>query len=505
MNTMPIPASAAPGTVTGNRGLTVEEPLIFEQGSAGNSGVDLPEPFDVPSRLGGLARKGPIGLPGLSEPQVVRHYTRLSQKNYSIDAGFYPLGSCTMKYNPRLNEKVARTPGLGDLHPMQPVSTVQGALGVIHALAGWLLELTGMAGVAMSPAAGAHGELCGVMAIRAAQEAKGDARKVILVPESAHGTNPATAALCGYAVVAIPANAEGRVDIDALKARLGPDVAGLMLTNPNTCGLFEREVREIADLVHAAGAFFYMDGANFNAIVGRVKIADLGVDAMHINLHKTFSTPHGGGGPGAGPTVLSAALAKFAPLPFVVKEGETFRLIETAAEAGPERAPFGRMKGFHGQFGVMIRALAYAMALGKDGLRQASGDAVLNANYLLARLKDTLTAPFPGPCMHEALFDDGFLKDTGVTTLDFAKALIDEGFHPMTMYFPLVVHGALLIEPTETESKQTLDVFIDTVSALAAKAKVGDAEFFHAAPRLTPRRRLDETLAARKPVLRWSK
>lgn len=505
MNTMPFPASAAPGTVTGNRGLTVEEPLIFEQGSAGNSGVDLPEPFDVPNRLGGLARKGPIGLPGLSEPQVVRHYTRLSQKNYSIDAGFYPLGSCTMKYNPRLNEKVARTPGLGDLHPMQPVSTVQGALGVIHALAAWLLELTGMAGVAMSPAAGAHGELCGVMAIRAAQEAKGDARKVILVPESAHGTNPATAALCGYAVVAIPANAEGRVDLDALKARLGPDVAGLMLTNPNTCGLFEREVREIADLVHAAGAFFYMDGANFNAIVGRVKIADLGVDAMHINLHKTFSTPHGGGGPGAGPTVLSAALAKFAPLPFVKKEGETFRLIETAAEAGPERSPFGRMKGFHGQFGVMIRALAYAMALGKDGLRQASGDAVLNANYLLARLKDTLTAPFPGPCMHEALFDDGFLKDTGVTTLDFAKALIDEGFHPMTMYFPLVVHGALLIEPTETESKQTLDVFIDTVSALAAKAKAGDAEFFHAAPRLTPRRRLDETLAARKPVLRWSK
>ncbi|SBW00877.1 putative glycine dehydrogenase (decarboxylating) subunit 2 [uncultured Alphaproteobacteria bacterium] len=500
----PTPASAAPGTVTGNRGLTVEEPLIFEQGSTGNSGVDLPEPFDVPDRLGGLARKGPIGLPGLSEPQVVRHYTRLSQKNYSIDAGFYPLGSCTMKYNPRLNEKMARTPGLGDLHPMQPVSTVQGALAVIHTLAGWLLELTGMAGVAMSPAAGAHGELCGVMAIRAAQEAKGDARKVILVPESAHGTNPATAALCGYSVVAIPANAEGRVDVAALKARLGPDVAGLMLTNPNTCGLFEREVREIADLVHAAGAFFYMDGANFNAVVGRVKIADLGADAMHINLHKTFSTPHGGGGPGAGPTVFSEALAKFAPLPFVRREGEGFRLIETAAEAGPEARPFGRMKGFHGQFGVMIRALAYAMALGKDGLRQASGDAVLNANYLLARLKDTLTAPFPGPCMHEALFDDGFLRDTGVTTLDFAKALIDEGFHPMTMYFPLVVHGALLIEPTETESKRTLDVFVDAVQALAAKAQAGEAEFFHAAPRLTPRRRLDETLAARKPVLRWT-
>ncbi len=504
MNDKPIPASAAPGTVTGNRGLTVEEPLIFEQGSAEGSGVDLPEPFDVPDRLGSFARKGPIGLPGLSEPQVVRHYTRLSQKNYSIDAGFYPLGSCTMKYNPRLNEKVARTPGLADLHPLQPVSTVQGALGVINTLAGWLMELTGMAGVAMSPAAGAHGELCGVMSIRAAQEAKGDARKIILVPESAHGTNPATAALCGYSVVAIPAGPDGRVDIEALKAKLGPEVAGVMLTNPNTCGLFERDVREIADLVHAAGAYFYMDGANFNAIIGRVKIADLGVDAMHINLHKTFSTPHGGGGPGAGPTVLSEALAKFAPLPFVRKTEAGFTLVETPAEAGPDAAPFGRMKGFHGQFGVMIRALAYAMALGKDGLRQASGDAVLNANYLLARLKDTLTAPFEGPCMHEALFDDGFLKDTGVTTLDFAKALIDEGFHPMTMYFPLVVHGALLMEPTETESKQTLDVFIDAVTALVAKAKAGDSDFFHAAPRLTPRRRLDETLAARKPVLRWT-
>jgi glycine dehydrogenase subunit 2 len=505
MNEIHVAASAPVGTVTGNRGLIVEEPLLFEQGTDTGSGVDLPEPFDVPDRLGEFRRKGPIGLPGLAEPQVVRHYTRLSQKNYSIDAGFYPLGSCTMKYNPRLNEKIARTPGLGDLHPFQPVSTVQGALDVIHTLAAWLMELTGMAGVAMSPAAGAHGELCGVMAIRAAQEAKGNPRKVILVPESAHGTNPATAALCGYSVVAIPATAEGRVDIAALKAKLNDDVAGIMLTNPNTCGLFERDVREIAELVHGAGAFFYMDGANFNAIIGRVKVADLGVDAMHINLHKTFSTPHGGGGPGAGPTVFSEALAKFAPLPFVRKSGDAFELVENRAQAGADVQPFGRMKGFHGQFGVILRALSYAMALGKDGLRQASGDAVLNANYILARLKDTLSAPFAGPCMHEALFDDGFLKDTGVTTLDFAKALIDEGYHPMTMYFPLVVHGALLIEPTETESKQTLDLFIDTMQALAAKAKAGDSEFFHAAPRLTPRRRLDETLAARKPVLRWSR
>ncbi|MGE4529559.1 MAG: aminomethyl-transferring glycine dehydrogenase subunit GcvPB [Rhodospirillaceae bacterium] len=491
------------GTVTGNRGLVVEEPLLFEQGSSEGSGVDLPEPRDVPDALEGFRRSGPIGLPGLSEPQVVRHYTRLSQKNYSIDAGFYPLGSCTMKYNPRLNEKVARLTGLSDLHPFQPVSTVQGALAAMHALAGWLMELTGMAGVAMSPAAGAHGELCGLMTIRAAQEAKGNPRKIILVPESAHGTNPASAALCGYSVVAIPATEDGRVDIAALQEKLSEDVAGIMLTNPNTCGLFERDVRAIAEMVHAVGAFFYMDGANFNALIGRVKIADLGVDAMHINLHKTFSTPHGGGGPGAGPTVLSPALAAFAPLPFVRKHGDAYELVETRAQAGKKAKPFGRMKGFHGQFGVMLRALAYAMSLGADGLRQTSGDAVLNANYLLARLKDVLTAPFEGPCMHEALFDDGFLKDTGVTTLDFAKALIDEGFHPMTMYFPLVVHGALLMEPTESESKQTLDLFIDTVRALAAKAQAGEADFFHAAPRLTPRRRLDETLAARKPVLRW--
>ncbi len=504
MTEVHVSPSAPVGTVSGNRGLTVEEPLLFEQGSADGSGVDFPKPRDVPGCLDGFARTGRIGLPCLAEPQVVRHYTRLSQKNYSIDAGFYPLGSCTMKYNPRLNEKLARITGLGDLHPFQPTSTVQGALEAMHVLAAWLMELTGMAGVAMSPAAGAHGELCGVMAIRAAQEAKGNPRKIILVPESAHGTNPATAALCGYAAVAIPATAEGRVDIAALKEKLSDDVAGIMLTNPNTCGLFERDVREIAALVHAAGAFFYMDGANFNALIGRVKIADLGVDAMHINLHKTFSTPHGGGGPGAGPTVLSPALAPFAPLPFVRKGKDGFELVETRAQAGAEAHPFGRMKGFHGQFGVILRALGYAMSLGKDGLRQTSGDAVLNANYLLSSLKDVLSAPFEGPCMHEALFDDGFLKDTGVATLDIAKALIDEGYHPMTMYFPLVVHGALLMEPTESESKQTLDDFIATIRALAAKAKAGEEDFFHAAPRLTPRRRLDETLAARKPVLRWT-
>jgi glycine dehydrogenase subunit 2 len=491
------------GTFSGNRGLQIEEKLIFEQDEPGRSGVDLPEPPTVKDRLGGVRRRQGIGLPGLSEPQVVRHFTRLSQKNYAIDLGLYPLGSCTMKHNPRLNEKVVRAEGLADLHPMQPESTVQGALELIDTLAHWLKTLTGMPAVAMSPAAGAHGELCGVMAIRAALEHRGDKRTRILVPESAHGTNPATAAACGYAVDPIPANARGRVDLAAFKSKLGSDVAGIMITNPNTCGLFEDEILEISEAIHGAGGYFYADGANFNAIVGRVRPGDLGVDCMHINLHKTFSTPHGGGGPGSGPVVLSEALAPFAPLPYVVHGPDGFRLIEHDHDPAASGKAFGRLKGFHGQMGMFVRALAYMMSHGADGLRQASGDAVLNANYLLACLSDELTPAFDGPCMHEVLFDDRFLKDTGVTTLDFAKALIDEGFHPMTMYFPLVVHGALLMEPTETESKDGLDLFIGTVTALAKRAKTGDTAFFREAPKLTPRRRLDETTAARRPVLRW--
>jgi glycine dehydrogenase subunit 2 len=489
-------------TFSGNRGLQIEEALLFEQDAAGRCGVDLPEPPKHRDRLGAMKRQGAIGLPGLSEPQVVRHFTRLSQKNYAIDTGLYPLGSCTMKHNPRLNEKMARLPGFADVHPLQPVSTVQGALELIDTLAHWLKTLTGMPAVAMSPAAGAHGELCGLMAIRAALEARGERRHRVLVPESAHGTNPATAAACGFEVESIPADARGRVDLAALKAKLGPDVAALMLTNPNTCGLFENEIIEIAAAVHGVGAFFYCDGANFNAIVGRVRPADLGIDCMHINLHKTFSTPHGGGGPGSGPVVLAAALAPYAPLPFVVHGKDGFRLVEHAE--GVAKDAFGRLKGNHGQMGMFVRAMAYMMSHGSDGLRQVASDAVLNANYILAELSQDLTASFPGPCMHEALFDDRFLKDTGVTTLDFAKALIDEGYHPMTMYFPLVVHGALLIEPTETESKDSLDGFIAVVKALARRAKAGDAaEWFHGAPYLTPRRRLDETAAARKPVLRW--
>jgi glycine dehydrogenase subunit 2 len=495
-----LPKSAAHGaTYTGNRGLVIEESLIFEQDMPGRCGVDLPAPAKVKDRLGGLRRKDPIGLPGLAEPQAIRHYTRLSQKNYAIDTGIYPLGSCTMKHNPRLNEKLARTPGLADLHPMQPISTVQGALELIDQLAHWLKTLTGMPAVAMSPAAGAHGELCGVMAIRAALEHRGDKRKRILVPESAHGTNPATAAACGFEVDSIPADERGRVDLAAFRAKLGGDVAGIMITNPNTCGLFEGDFERIAEDMHKAGGYVYGDGANFNAIVGHVRPGDLGVDCMHINLHKTFSTPHGGGGPGSGPVVLSEALAPFAPLPYVIHGSQGFSLVEHD-DGGTS---LGRLKGFHGQMGMFIRALAYMMSHGADGLRQVASDAVLNANYLMACLGEELTPAFEGPCMHEALFDDRFLKDTGITTLDFAKAMIDEGFHPMTMYFPLVVHGALLMEPTETESKESLDQFIGALISLARRAKQGETAAFHAAPVLTPRRRLDETAAARRPVLRW--
>jgi glycine dehydrogenase subunit 2 len=486
---------------TGSRGLSQVEGLIYEIGDTNRSGVDLPEVDDFENRLGGMERYQEIGLAGLTEPEAMRHYTRLSRKNYAIDLGLYPLGSCTMKHNPRLNEKMARLPGLGNIHPLQPVSTVQGALDLIDTLAHWLKTLTGMPAVAMSPKAGAHGELCGLMVIRAALEARGDARSIVLAPESAHGTNPATATLCGYKVKPIPATKDGRVNLAAMKEALGPDVAAIMVTNPNTCGLFEREIIEIAEAVHAVGGYFYCDGANFNAIVGKVRPGDLGVDAMHINLHKTFSTPHGGGGPGAGPVVLSEALAPFAPLPYVVAGEESFELVEHEVKGGQS---FGRMTAFHGQMGMFIRALAYMMSHGADGLAKVAEDSVLNANYVLASLKDVMSASFEGPCMHEALFDDRFLKDTGVSTLDFAKAMIDEGYHPMTMYFPLVVHGAMLIEPTESESKQSVDQFIGMMCHLVEKAKAGEKERFTGAPHNAPLKRLDETGAARKPVLRWT-
>jgi glycine dehydrogenase subunit 2 len=544
---------ASADTFTGNRGLSIEEALIFEVGRADTTGVDLPEPAKFSAKLGRLARTAPLGLPGLTEPEAMRHYVRLSQKNYGIDTGLFPLGSCTMKHNPRLNEKMARLPGFGDIHPLQPLSTVPGAIALIAELSRWLVELTGMPAIAMTPKAGAHGELCGLMAIKAALEARGEKRSIVLVPESAHGTNPATAALLGYRVEAVPARDDGTVDPAEVKKRLTPDVAAVMLTNPNTCGLFERDVVAIAEAVHAAGAYFYADGANFNAIVGKVRPGDLGVDAMHINLHKTFSTPHGGGGPGAGPVALSAALAPFMPVPYAVADAEGLRYMEhagspsprassTSPQAQPTRGegrgegqqqtpaqasaphpnplpiaksdgerespppqPFGRMCAFHGQMGMFVRAFAYMLSHGADGMRQASEDAVLNANYVRASLSDLMSLPYGDRvCMHEVLFDDRWLEGTGVTTLDFAKAMIDEGFHPMTVYFPLVVHGAMLIEPTESESKQSLDQFIAALRGLAQAAKAGDAARFKEAPQFAPRRRLDETKAAREPRLRWT-
>jgi glycine dehydrogenase subunit 2 len=505
MTTKFFAKAGQPGTHTGNRALQIEEPLIFEIGALETSGVDFEEPEPFESRLGDMERRDPIGLPGLTEPEAIRHYVRLSQKNYSIDSGIFPLGSCTMKHNPRLNEKMARLPGFGDIHPLQPQKTVQGAIELMAMLSDWLMKLTGMPAVALSPKAGAHGELCGMIAIRAALEARGEAdkRRVVLVPDSAHGTNPATAALLGFQVRAVAAKADGTVSAQAVRDALGSDVAAMMITNPNTCGLFEPEIADIAAALHEAGAYLYCDGANFNAIAGKVRPGDLGVDAMHINLHKTFSTPHGGGGPGAGPVVFSQSLAPFAPLPLIREENGEYGLVEH--DAGGADRPFGRLVAFHGQMGMFVRALSYMLSFGIDGVRQASEDAVLNANYVRAGLRDVMTQPFGDRvCMHEVLFDDGFLKGTGLSTLDFAKAMIDEGFHPMTVYFPLVVHGAMLIEPTESESKQSLDQFVGALRSLARAAAQGDADRFKGAPHFAPRRRLDETRAARQPILRFT-
>lgn len=487
----------------GSRGLHYEENLLWDKEHCDHAGVDLPQPKGLKLRTGVLPR-GDIGLPQVSEPQVVRHFVRLSTWNYSIDSGFFPLGSCTMKHNPRLNERMARLPGFAHVHPLQPAATVQGALRVMYDLQNILAELTGLPGVCLSPAAGAHGELAGIMTIRRAHELKGNTKKtVMLIPDSAHGTNPATAAMCGFTVRPIPTKEGGRLTVEAFKEALGDgvDVAGMMVTNPNTAGLFEKDIIEIADLLHQAGAYFYCDGANFNALVGTIRPGDFGVDVMHINLHKTFSTPHGGGGPGSGPICVTKELAPYMPVPVVVKEKDGFCL-ETEAD---RPTTLGRLKGFSGQFGMHIRALTYILSHGADGLKQVSEDAVLNANYILSQLQDDYHVPYAGPCMHECLLTDKIQKEQGSTTIDIAKTLVENGFHPMTVYFPLVVQGAMLIEPTETESKESLDRFIGVMKWIAAEAKAGNSAALHENPISTPRRRLDEVKAAREPKLRWRK
>jgi glycine dehydrogenase subunit 2 len=484
-----------------NCGLHYDEPLLWEKSQCDHPGVDLPEPSGESLRTGQTARDY-IGLPQISEPETVRHFVRLSTKNYSIDSGFFPLGSCTMKHNPRLNERMARLPGFAHIHPMQPDESVQGALKLVHELQQWLAELTGLPGVCLTPAAGAHGELAGIMTIARAHELKGNThKKVILIPDSAHGTNPATASMCGFQIRVIPTRETGRVTLAAFEEALGDgkDIAGMMVTNPNTCGLFERDINAIADRLHEAGGYFYCDGANFNALVGKIRPVDFGVDVMHINLHKTFSTPHGGGGPGSGPICVSKELQLYMPKPIVTYRNGSYQL---EAESDRETS-CGRIKGFQGQFGMHVRALTYMMSHGSDGLRQVSEDAVLNANYILAQLKNDFHVPYDGPCMHECLLTDKIQKESGVTTLDIAKALIEHGLHPMTVYFPLVVQGAMLIEPTETESKDSLDRFVCVMKEIAADVKKGDTAKFHDYPVSAPARRLDEVKAAREPQLRW--
>ncbi|MFT7433385.1 MAG: glycine dehydrogenase subunit 2 [Alphaproteobacteria bacterium] len=485
----------------------LEEKLLFEQSSKGRTGVDV-ENVHLTSLKTGQEARLHVGLPEVSEPQVIRHFVRLSQTNFSIDGNFYPLGSCTMKHNPRLNEKVARFGGFAAIHPLQNERTVQGALAVMHELEHWLNILTGLPATTLTPSAGAHGELTGAMIIRKAHEAKGNARKIILIPDSAHGTNPATAAMCGYTCKTIPSTKDGFVDMAAFDnylAEHGADVAAFMLTNPSTCGLFEPNMKTIADKLHNIGAYFYCDGANFNAIMGKVRPADVGVDVMQFNLHKTFSTPHGGGGPGSGPVAVCTALIPYLPHPRIEKNDGQYSINESAPNS------IGRIRAFHGQFGMFVRALTYMKSHGSEGLRQASQDAVLSANYILSQLRDDFNAPFNKDknayCMHECLLNDKWQKEQGVTTHDIAKALIDEGIHPMTVYFPLVVGGAMLIEPTESETKETLDRFIKIMKTMAHKIKAGSKEAmeaeFHAKPKKVFRRRLDEVTAARKHILSY--
>ncbi|MDQ6989961.1 MAG: aminomethyl-transferring glycine dehydrogenase subunit GcvPB [Mariprofundaceae bacterium] len=491
--------SAASPTYSATSGIQHEEPLVFEHAHEAPESINLPGvQADISASLQAFSRQKEARIPGLSEPETVRHFVRLSQWNHGIETGFYPLGSCTMKYNPRVNEQVARLPGLAHIHPEQPDDSVQGALALLHEVQHWLGEISGLPHVTMQPAAGAHGELTGLMMIRACLDARGETkRKKVLVPDSAHGTNPASAALCGMFCVELKSGKDGRIDLDELKAHLDDETAALMLTNPNTAGNFESDIQEICQLVHDAGGLVYGDGANLNALVGVARPGDMGLDCLHINVHKTFATPHGGGGPGAGPVAVNDTLAPYLPVPRITKKGDTYHL-DTDSDSS-----VGSILGVIGQSGVFMRANAYISAFGKNHLHQISQDAVLNANYVLSRLKDKYHVPFDGLCKHECLLTDDLQTKHGVKTLDIAKQLIDLGFHPMTVYFPLIVHGAMLIEPTETESRETLDSFCDAMLEIAAQCEAGDTQALHDAPVKAFRKRLDETKAARNPVLVW--
>lgn len=441
-------------------------------------------------------RKDELNLPEVSQLDVVRHYTNLSSKNYSIDKGFYPLGSCTMKYNPKINEDMANLDGFLNIHPYQDETTIQGALKLMNNLSNMLCEITGMDDFSLQPAAGAHGELAGLMIIKEYHKKKGDQkRKNIIVPDSAHGTNPASAKVAGFDVVEIKSTKDGKVDVESLKEALNNETAGLMLTNPNTLGLFEDDIEEISRLVHEAGGLLYYDGANMNAIMGVSRPGDMGFDVIHLNLHKTFSTPHGGGGPGSGPVGVKERLAKFLPTPTIKKNDESYSLNYD------EKDSIGKIKNFYGNFGMFVRAYTYILALGAEGLKEASEIAVLNANYLKEMLKDEYNMPIDVLCKHEFIFN-GIKDAKEVTTLDIAKRMIDYGFHPPTIYFPLIVDNAMMFEPTETESKETLDEFIDALKIIAKEAKT-NPNILKNAPHNTPVRRLDEVKAARNPVLRW--
>jgi glycine dehydrogenase subunit 2 len=478
-------------------------PTLFERSRPGRGGGKIPHPpKDALARIpaGHLRAEGPR-LPELSEPELTRHYVNLSKLNYSVDSGFYPLGSCTMKYNPKIDEWAARLPGFAGLHPLAPDELAQGTLQLLWELEQALAEVGGMKAVTLQPAAGAQGELTGILMVRAYHHSRGDfERTEVLVPDSSHGTNPATASMAGFRTITIPSAPDGGVDIAAFTAALGPRTAAVMITNPSTLGLFESRLCDLLEAVHAAGALAYMDGANLNAIMGRFKPGEAGFDVMHINVHKTFSTPHGGGGPGAGPVGVGEKLLPFLPSPRVIREADGRYRLETAGER-PES--IGRVRAFVGNSGVLVRAYTYIRAHGAAGLSEVSDDAVLAANYLKSRLAGILDVPFGRPCMHEFVASSASLKsETGIRTLDVAKRLIDYGFHPPTIYFPLTVDEALLIEPTETETIETLDAFVEALRAIVAESHA-DPELLHSAPHDSPVRRLDETTAARQPNLRW--